>query len=211
MHELILVEENPTLGNALQSTLEVAGFSVRIARDAATGVALARRARPALVIVDVTLGGQQGYQLVRTLRGDDHRIPILAIATTRDQGGLLNAFRAGADDCMCKPVDGGELTERAWALVRRAVPDRASLDAAPLQLGAITIWPTMRRGCVVSREELLRTVWGWYPDTVTHTVDVHVSRLRRQIEPDPRVPRYILTVRPLGFLIPGEMALHASA
>jgi two-component system alkaline phosphatase synthesis response regulator PhoP len=69
----------------------------------------------------------------------------------------------------------------------------------------------MRRGCVVSRAELLRTVWGWYPDTETHTVDIHVSRLRRLIEPDPRAPRYIQTVRPVGFLIPDDAALHAGA
>jgi DNA-binding response OmpR family regulator len=68
----------------------------------------------------------------------------------------------------------------------------------------------VRRGCVVSRAELLRTVWGWYPDTATHTVDIHVSRLRRLIEPDPKAPRYLLTVRPVGFLIPHEAALDGT-
>lgn len=236
MHELILVEDNPTLGNALQATLEVEGFSVRVAPDAASGIALARRSRPTLVIVDVTLGGQQGYQLVRALRDGDHRVPILAIAPLQDQVGLLHAFRVGADDCIAKPVDAGELTARVRALVRRTQSEFADGAAEPLRVGSVAIWPNMRvarraglpltlrprefdlllalvmrRGCVVSRAELLRTVWGWCPDTTTHTIDIHVSRLRQLIEPDPRAPRYILTVRPVGFLVPDEAAAHADA
>lgn len=229
MNELILVEDNPTLGNALQATLEVEGFSVNVAPDAASGIALARRSRPTLVIVDVTLGGQQGYQIVRALRDDDHQVPILAIAHGQDQVGLLHAFRVGADDCIAKPVDAGELKARVHALVRRTRSDVGNV--VPLRVGSVTIWPTMRlakradqplplrprefdlllalvtrRGCVVSRAELLRTVWGWCADTATHTIDIHISRLRQLIEPDPRSPRYILTVRPVGFLIPDEAA-----
>jgi DNA-binding response OmpR family regulator len=236
MNELILVEDNPTLGNALRATLEVEGFSVHVAPDAASGIAFARHSRPTLVIVDVTLGGEQGYQLVRAFRDGDTRVAILAIAALQDQVGLLHAFRVGADDCIAKPVDAGELKARVRALLRRTQSDVANLAAEPLRLGSVTIWPSMRlasragrplalrprefdlllalvmrRGCVVSRAELLRTVWGWYPDTETHTVDIHVSRLRRLIEPDPRAPRYIQTVRPVGFLIPDDAALHAGA
>src|SRR5579862_53688 len=100
MTDLLLVEDNPTLRLSLQTTLEVEGFSVHVAPDAASGIALAHRSRPRVVIVDVTLGGQQGYQLVRTLRDGDYRVPILAIATMHDHVGLLHAFQAGADDCM---------------------------------------------------------------------------------------------------------------
>ncbi len=234
MNDLILVEDNPTLGHALQAALEVEGFSVRVAPDAGSGIALARRSRPTLVIVDVTLGGEQGYQIVRALRDGDRHVPILAIAALRDHLGLLHAFRVGADDCIAQPVDAGELTARVRALLRRTRSEIANLAAERLQLGSVTICPNMRlasrdgaplalrprefdlllalvmrRGCVVSRAELLRTVWGWYPDTQTHTVDIHVSRLRRLIEPEPRSPRYILTVRPVGFLVPDEAALHA--
>lgn len=231
MNELILVEDNPTLGNALQATLEVEGFSVNVAPDAASGIALARRSRPTLVIVDVTLGGEQGYQIVRALRDRDHHVPILAIAPLSDQVGLLHAFGVGADDCIAKPVDASELKARVHALVRRTRSDAANSATEPLRVGSVAIYPNMRvarragrplvlrprefdlllalvmrRGCVVSRAELLRTVWGWCPDTETHTIDIHVSRLRQLIEPNPRVPRYILTVRPVGFLIPDEAA-----
>jgi DNA-binding response OmpR family regulator len=229
MRSVVVIEDNPTLADAVRTTLEIEGFTTHIAGDASSGIALVQVSPPTLLIVDLTIPSQQGYRFVNTLRDSGSGVPILAMTVLNDRASLLHGFDAGIDDCIWKPFHMTELAARVHALLRRAPPPDGDSAAPPIQIGAVSIWPATRtaaaadrpltlrprefdllmalvkrRGRIVTRAELLRRVWGWNPDTTTHTVDTHISRVRRQIEPEPGSPRYILTVRSAGFLMPYE-------
>ncbi|ONH81276.1 DNA-binding response regulator [Roseomonas mucosa] len=191
---LLVVDDDPRLRSLLQRFLAEQGFRVSVAGDAAA----ARQALGAMafdmIVLDVMMPGETGLELVESLRRGGQEVPVLMLTAAGSPDDRVAGFEHGADDYLAKPFDPRELVQRAKAILRRvAVPPPAALLTA---LAA-------RAGEVLSREEIAVALGT--PDAGERAVDVQVTRLRRKIEPDPREPRFLQTVRHRGYVLrPGS-------
>ena len=219
---ILLVEDNADLAFGLRNNLEIEGFDVEIAADGAAGLERARRTPADLIVLDLMLPGVDGYRVLRQLRADGVWVPVLILTARGEEADKVLGFRLGADDYVTKPFGVLELLARVHALLRRS----RSLETPSTveRFGEVEVWPSTRevrragqpvaltpmefdlllallrrRGAVVSRVELLTTVWGHASSVLTRTVDTHIGELRRKLEWDPSAPRHILTVRKAGY------------
>ena len=222
MKTILLIEDNEDLAFGLKNNLEIEGYAVEWATDAASGLALARHARPDLVVLDLMLPGMDGYRALRQLRDEGLSMPVLILTAKVEEADKVRGFRLGADDYVTKPFGVMELMARIEALLRRAGPDpsrepqRVRFGEVELRIdrrtvtrqGAdIALTPMefdllvaliRRKGALATRVELLREVWGHSAAVLTRTVDTHIAELRRKLD-DPGRPRYIVTVRKAGY------------
>jgi DNA-binding response OmpR family regulator len=223
--DLLLIEDNEHYAAALRNNLEIEGFAVAVAHDGVIGAMHVRECMPRLVILDLMLPGRDGYDVLREIRDEGLRTPIMLLTARKDESDKLRAFKLGADDYVTKPVSIHELAARIRALLRRVHPEQLS-GSGSIRVGDIEIHPATRsvrrsgsevdlrpkeydlllallrqRGRIVSRAELLRDVWGYQADTVSRTVDTHIAALRQKIEVDPLNPAYVITVRSAGYLV----------
>ncbi len=222
---ILVVEDNPDLAYGLRNNLEIEGYHVDIADDGTTGLARARDASPDLIILDLMLPGMDGYRLLRALRDEGRRMPVLILTARGEESDKVRGLRLGADDYVTKPFGVLELLARVEALLRRASPGNGSVPPPlPKRFGEIDVIPAsrsvtrlgrpvpltpkeydlllallQRRGAVATRLELLTEVWGYSAEVLSRTVDTHVAELRRKLEADPAAPRHILTVRKAGY------------
>ncbi|HXI32675.1 MAG TPA: response regulator transcription factor [Gemmatimonadales bacterium] len=226
MKRVLVVEDNADLAYGLRNNLEIEGYKVDVAGDGTRGLALARTAGPDLIILDLMLPGMDGFRVLRALRDEGRRLPILVLTARGEEGDKVRGLRLGADDYVTKPFGVLELLARVEALFRRAgaaamVPatlaDRerfGDVEVVPasravLRHGkAVTLTPKeydlliallRRRGAVASRTELLTEVWGYSASVLSRTVDTHVAELRSKLEQDAAQPKHILTVRKAGY------------
>ena len=218
---VLVVEDNPDLAFGVRNNLEIEGYEVRLAEDGPSGVAQILEWRPDLVILDLMLPGMDGYRVLRTVRDAGFTAPVLMLTARGEEADKVMGLRSGADDYVTKPFGVLELLARVEALLRRAISAR---EAAPAGFGAervdraarvvtrdgtaVPLAPMEyellvalldRQGAVVSRNDLMRSVWGYDASIVSRTVDTHVVELRRKLEADPAHPRHILTVRKAGY------------
>lgn len=218
---VLVVEDNPDLAFGLRNNLEIEGYEVRHAEDGPSGVRVALEWRPDVVILDLMLPGMDGFRVLRAVRDGGLAAPVLMLTARGEESDKVMGLRSGADDYVTKPFGVLELLARVEALLRRAATasterpagfgavrvDRAARvvtrDGAPVPLAPmeyeLLVALLDRQGAVVSRNDLMRTVWGYDASIVSRTVDTHVVELRRKLEPDPAHPRHILTVRKAGY------------
>lgn len=221
MGRILIVEDDERLRSALQLALREQGFSVTGVGDADSGLKRARGDDPDLVLVDIMLPGASGLDLCRSIR-QTSSVPIIIVTARDDSHDVVAGLEAGADDYVTKPFVTQELAARIRALLRRtrSVP----YQSESMDFGQLVIYPeqgrVMRSGeelaltrtefmllCelaqnpmrVMSRDTLLTNVWGYDYFGDGRVVDAHVRRLRKKIEPDPSEPRYVTTVRGLGY------------
>lgn len=229
---VLLIEDEPGLVLTLGDRLRAAGYAFEAATDGEQGVARAL-ATPGvdLVLLDVMLRGIDGFEVCRRIRRDSVRVPILML-TARDQvGDRVAGLRLGADDYLTKPFAPEELLARIEALLRRAPAAREPVRfgdvevdlrgmevrraGEPVELAALEYqllcYLIERAGEVVSREEILRSVWGFQRPPRTRTVDVHVTWLRSKLETDRAHPTFIRTVRGAGYKFVPEGDGHGTA
>jgi two-component system, OmpR family, alkaline phosphatase synthesis response regulator PhoP len=223
MTRVLVVEDDPDLAFGLRTTLEIEGYTADVAADGPQGLQRAREDRPDLVILDLMLPGMDGYRVLRTLRAEGNRVPVLILTARGEEADKVLGFRSGADDYVTKPFGLLELLARVEALLRRAgggvaeAPPVDRFGEVEMDRGARTVYrrgqPVSlaprefdlllalydRNGGVVSRQDLLREVWGHRGAVLTRTVDIHVAELRRKLEEDPAEPRHILTVWKKGY------------
>jgi DNA-binding response OmpR family regulator len=226
MTRVLVVEDNPNLAFGLRNNLEIEGYAIEVAEDGNKGLMRARATDPDLIILDLMIPGLDGYRVLRTLREEGYKTPVLILSARGEETDKVRGFRLGADDYVTKPFSLLELLARVEALLRRAAPhDIASAEVRDVfRFGDVTVDPkaqlvyrgtaavsvthreflllvalARRRGAVVSRQELLREVWGHQSNVVTRTVDTHIMELRRKLEDDPARPRHILTIRKMGY------------
>jgi DNA-binding response OmpR family regulator len=221
---ILVVEDNADLAFGLRNNLEIEGYEVEVACDGPAGLAQARAMHPNLIILDLMLPGLDGYRVLKTLRAEGFDMPVLILTAHGQEADKVRGFRLGADDYVTKPFGILELMARVAALLRRAArPERESgrvrerfgdieIDPATRTVcrgrEAVPLTPmefdllvalVRRRGAVASRLDLLHEVWGHSSAVLTRTVDTHIAELRRKLEENPAVPRYILTVRKAGY------------
>lgn len=216
MTKVLLAEDDPTISEPLARALRREGYDVVVRADGVSALAAASTG-PDLVILDLGLPQMDGLEVCRRIRSTGIVVPVLVLTARADEVDTVVGLDAGADDYVTKPFRLAELLARARALLRRSSSDegeemRVRIDAAgrraftgdrELQLTAkeFDLLRVLVResGKVVSREDLMREVWNTVWVGSTKTLDMHVSVLRRKLGDDATSPRFITTVRGVGF------------
>jgi len=222
-HTVLVVDDEPMLRNLLTRLLQLEGYEVLEAEDGQTALDVVAREKPDLVLLDVMLPARNGLDVLGDLRRTS-RIPVILVSALAEEDDRVRGLKMGADDYVTKPFSAAELSARVESVLRRAemrstpAPLRLSYDGLVIDLttrevavaGEKTEMTAMEFDLLVhlarsprqvfSREQLLQDVWGsssqWQSDA---TVTEHVRRLRRKIEEDPDNPRWITTVRGVGY------------
>ena len=223
--KILLVEDEAAIRMALTDRLENEGYVVETAVDGDAGYQQAVRNSYDILLLDVMLPKKNGFDLCRDLRAAGLNVPILML-TARDQVvDKVVGLRMGADDYLTKPFEPAELVARIEALLRRSRGPAAdsvrqygglridlrgtkvTRDGETVALSAreyrLLEYFVIHAGVTISRDELLRKVWGYSTEVFSRTIDVHVGSLRQKVEPDPKKPQLILTVPGLGYKFVG--------
>ncbi|GAC1443968.1 MAG: response regulator transcription factor [Chloroflexota bacterium] len=217
------------MAETLAYNFQQEGFDTGIARTGLEAIAIARTQRPDIMILDVMLPEMDGFEVCRTVRATSP-IPIIMLTARADEVDRVLGFELGADDYMTKPFSLRELLARVRAALRRVqLSSGAPHLLSAQEVGALRIMPGSRsvtshgqvlhllprefdlllyfmqnQGLVLSRDQLLRKVWGADYLGDARTVDVHVRRLRIKIEADAADPQYIRTVYGVGYVFDGQ-------
>ncbi|MEO8091178.1 MAG: response regulator transcription factor [bacterium] len=227
---ILLIEDEPSITEPLADALEREGFEALVAATAAEGLELGRTRAPDLILLDLMLPDGSGFDVCRELRRTSE-VPIVMLTARGDEADRIVGLEMGADDYVIKPFSAREVVARIRAVLRRAAPSPGEQADGPIEIGEIRLDPERREvdlagepvelsrkefellhrlmrdaGSVVTRERLIEDVWdmNWFGST--KTLDVHVSSLRRKLGDDPSEPRYLHTLRGVGFRFsaPGE-------
>ncbi len=221
MHTVLVVDDEPKIAQLARDYLEHAGFTVLTAGDGPSAVQAARVRRPDLVVLDLGLPGLDGLEVLRSIRATGPT-PIVVLTARDTELDKLLGLELGADDYVTKPFSPRELVARVRAVLRRSertpelgdrievgelvldVPRlRATVAGRPIELTPteFSILATMARepGRVFTRSQLLDAVHGVAFESYERAIDAHVKNIRRKLEPDPRRPRYLLTVYGVGY------------
>ena len=218
---VLVVDDEPDIVALVAYHLAKSGYRVSTAAAGPDAIAIARRERPALVVLDLMLPGMSGFEVLEQLRqdADTKGIAVLMLTARKEEPDRIRGLSLGADDYLTKPFSPQELVLRVGAILRRvlAAPEASDmLSSGPIRLdrAAHRVWVnereveltatefkllkalTERRGRTLGRQHLLETVWEAAPDIQTRTVDMHVQRLRSKIEP---AGELIETVRGFGY------------
>lgn len=220
---ILIIEDEPGLVMTLADMLSAEGYETETALDGPAGLKKALERRHDLIILDVMLPGMNGFDLCRHLRRQGNTTPVLMLTARGQVADRVVGLKVGADDYLAKPFAPEELSARIEALLRRARKEPyaplerfefgdVSIDfehgvatkaGRPLQMAAKELqllrYLVERRGQTVSREELLRSVWEYSSGVTSRTVDVHIAWLRQKLEDSPQSPRWIQTVRGVGY------------
>jgi DNA-binding response OmpR family regulator len=224
MIRLLIIDDDPMITEPLVRQLELTGYEVLVAHDGRSGLDLAQTQKPDLVVLDVMMPELDGWEVCQKLR-QSSVVPILMLTALGDEVDRILGLELGADDYLTKPFSVRELKARIKALLRRveldqqtvATPNelavgniRVELDSRQVYKGNVLLQLRYKEfellslllnhaGDVVTRAELFDKIWGtdWLGDT--RTLDVHIRWLREKIEEDPSQPRYIQTVRGVGY------------
>jgi len=226
MKTILVVDDEPKIVTLARDYLEHAGFVVVTAGDGLAALATVRQRRPDLVVLDLGLPGLDGLDVTRELRRDS-TIPIVMLTARDDEFDKLLGLELGADDYITKPFSPRELVARVRAVLRRAdrPPEAAEtihagevvmdlprmraevagsvVDLTPTEFGLLATMAA-RPGRIFTRAQLLDALHGIAFDTYERAIDSHIKNLRRKVEPDPRRPRYILTVYGVGYRFSDE-------
>jgi DNA-binding response OmpR family regulator len=220
---VLVVDDEPTIGEVVGRYLTRAGYDVRIAADGGSALAEVAERSPDLVVLDLMLPGIEGLEVMRRIRDRNrHGTAIILLTAKGEEIDRVVGLRLGADDYVVKPFSPTELVARVDAVLRRT--GAVATPAAPLRYEGLSIDPAARRvtvdgreialsqrefdvllffarhpGQAFTREQLMDQVWQFSFYTDTSTVTVHIRRIRSKIERDPAVPRFIETVWGVGY------------
>ncbi len=226
MKSVLVVDDEPKIAELARDYLEHAGFAVSTARDGRAALDAVRRGRPDLVVLDLGLPERDGLDVTRAIRQDRDpglaATPIVMLTARDDELDKLLGLELGADDYITKPFSPRELVARVRAVLRRTERQAEAGDivrAADLSLDTsrmrvdvggrvVDLTPTeftllaalaRQPGRIFTRSQLLDAVHGVAFESYERAIDSHIKNVRRKIEPDPRRPRYVLTVHGVGY------------
>jgi phosphate regulon transcriptional regulator PhoB len=224
--KILVVEDEPDIRKLVQYNLTQERFSVLEAEDGEQALKLLQRERPNLVILDLMLPGVSGLELCRLLkqRSETAKLPILMLTAKAGEADRIVGLEMGADDYLAKPFSPREMVARVRAILRRSEAKPATETAPAYDKGSLKIdfstyevfvrgkpvkltlkefellrFMVLNPSRVLNRDQLLDRVWGGETFVTPRTVDVHIRRLRKAVEKDDRKPKWILTVRGVGY------------
>ncbi|GMQ80356.1 MAG: response regulator transcription factor [Planctomycetia bacterium] len=217
---ILIVEDDATLLRGLRDNFEERGFRVRSAADGEQALATIRAERPDLILLDIMLPTLNGYEICRLARRDGLTMPIIMLTAKGQEEDIVLGLNLGADDYVTKPFAIQELLARVNALLRRQRQSETArlrfgefeLDLVSHQLRreqtevpltpkefALLAYMVRKTGHALTRDNILRTVWGDDILVTTRSVDRCINTLRGKIEADPHRPRFITTIREIGY------------
>ena len=222
--KIVVIEDEPEMAEGLKYNLELEGFEVKCAETGETGISLVKTWEPDLIILDLMLPGIGGLEVLNTLRQEGVWTPIIILTALNQEEDIVKGLEAGADDYVCKPFGLAELLARVKAVMRRSskiliqgeeeitLGDGTKINFLKYEIkrkdevyplsrfeAEILKYLVSRKGEVVSREDLLKDVWGYKIMPQTRTVDNHIARIRKKLEEKPEEPKWILTVHGIGY------------
>lgn len=233
--KILIVDDEIDIAELVSYNLKKEGFLIDLAHDGETALRKVRDNKYDLLILDLMLPGIQGMELCRLIRNNPKSaaIPIIMLTAKSEELDKVIGLELGADDYITKPFSVRELTARVRAILRRAAPQgkaekpvsakilkiggleidiekfSVSLNNAPVKLSAtefrLLLYLAERKGRVFSREQLLDAVWRDEAFVEPRTVDVHIRRLRSHIEDDSAAPKYVKTMRGIGYFMDGDI------
>ncbi|HIJ64738.1 MAG TPA: response regulator transcription factor [Candidatus Hydrogenedentes bacterium] len=217
---ILIIEDDPAMLRGLKDNFEYEGYRVLTAVDGEAGLEAALDGRPDLIVLDIMLPKVNGYEVCRLIREEGIDVPIIMLTAKGQESDIVLGLNLGADDYVTKPFSIKELLARANAFLRRRrAPasqvytfgdceldlaarrlwrDGEEVPMTPKEFGVLALL-VKRPGRAVTRDEILRVVWGYNVFVTSRSVDRCVNTLRKKIEPDPRRPRLIKTVREIGY------------
>jgi DNA-binding response OmpR family regulator len=231
MKTILVVDDEPKIASLARDYLEHAGFAVVVASDGRAALDAVGRSRPDLIVLDLGLPELDGLDVTRQIRRDS-TLPIVMLTARDDEVDKLLGLELGADDYLTKPFSPRELVARVRAVLRRvdaaAAPDASreviragdvTLDVPRMRVDAgghpVELTPTefqllatlaAQPGRIFTRSQLLDAVHGVAFESYERAIDTHIKNIRRKLEPNPRSPRYLLTVYGVGYRFADERA-----
>jgi two-component system alkaline phosphatase synthesis response regulator PhoP len=233
MARILVVEDEPGIAFGLESDLQTEGYEVTVVGDGVQAVVRARGEPFDLILLDVMLPNKDGFEVCRELRHGGLKTPIILLTAKTHEAEKILGLDVGADDYVTKPFSPRELRARIRALLRRATPepneqdhadrdhqihrfgnceldlvrfelrrDGQSVDTTTTELKLLAAF-VRNRGRLLTRERLLDEVWGTGIAITDRVIDNHVVSLRKKIEDEPTAPRYLISVRGLGYRFDG--------
>jgi len=217
---VLIVEDDPTMLRGLKDNFEFKGYSVMTATDGERGLELALDRRPDLIVLDIMLPEINGYEVCRLLRREGIETPIIMLTAKGQESDIVLGLELGADDYVTKPFSIRELLARANAFLRRRRDEEPQqyafgefrLDLAEHRLSRgdaeVPLTPkefslleffARREGRALTRNDILKAVWGHSVFVTERSVDRCVNTLRAKVEADPADPTYIRTIRGIGY------------
>jgi len=220
MTRILVVEDEPAIALGLRNDLKLEGYAVEVAEDGETAVQRAKESAFDLILLDVMLPRKDGFAVARDLRRAGLKTPIIMLTARAQESDKVLGLELGADDYITKPFSPLELCARIKAILRRTAAEpvhryhfgtievdfdrclvrRAgvTVDLTPLEFKVLTAL-IQAHGRLLSRDQLIGHAWGNGIAITDRVVDNHVMNLRRKLEENPTEPRYLLSVRGLGY------------
>jgi two-component system alkaline phosphatase synthesis response regulator PhoP len=222
MSKVLIVEDDQAMAVALRDGFQYEGHQVTVARDGANALSLASGKQFDLMILDVMLPKMSGLDVCKQLRSEGNNVPIIMLTARGQEIDKVVGLKTGADDYVTKPFSFMELLARVEAVLRRAAsrldsPDSftfgdisidfrknettrggRSIELSPREYRLMKYFIDHRHE-VVTRDQLLDSVWGYDSFPLTRTVDTHIAKLRQKIEENPSDPHWIVTVHRVGY------------
>lgn len=223
MERILLVEDDDAIIRMLTGFLGEEGFSVKAAVGQQAAIQAMKVQAPDLALVDITLSDGNGFAVCAWAK--EHQVPVIFLTASSDEYSVVMGLDMGADDYIAKPFRPRELVSRIRSVLRRTGKKQSVItlgdiqidtekaavtkDGQPVYLSALEYKLLLvflnHRGHVLSREQLLEEIWDCTEDYVSdNTLSVFIKRLRKKIEPDPQNPKYIRTIRGMGYQMDGE-------